>query len=134
MWDIVSSPYTWLLFVLCVAGITYAKRCFLDGLILGWFAPIILSAFWYLALFVFALGISLLELIVPKTVVLLESFLSSLPPEVVFLIHPSTAITTFLFVLYCRIERNNSFSSSSYGSSRPTGYARLPTVRHFRGS
>ncbi|MEM8955026.1 MAG: hypothetical protein AAGD22_12820 [Verrucomicrobiota bacterium] len=47
--EVLVSPYAWATFVICVLGGWYAKRCLVDGIIVGGIASLILVPVWVVA-------------------------------------------------------------------------------------
>lgn len=105
--DIVASPWTWVVWVICIAACWYAKRDLLSGFMVGMFAPIVLAAVWFASLLVLLLPYRLLDWVAPDAVDSVVRAFAGLPEAARHVLHPAALLTAALFALYCWSERAN---------------------------
>jgi hypothetical protein len=79
-----------------------------DGLIVGWFASLLLFPVWVVMGLASVIPYTLLELVVPSLFAWVAEHVDTWPEAAQILAHPATVLTAIGFVVYCRIERGNS--------------------------
>ncbi|MEM7144592.1 MAG: hypothetical protein AAF591_05625 [Verrucomicrobiota bacterium] len=131
--EVLASPYTWATFAICVLGGWYAKRCLVDGIIVGGIASLILVPVWIVAGMALIVPRLIVELVYPGFGAWVGGLVAGWPFWATLLVHPATGVTGVLFFLYCRAERENSGAPAVYTPYESEVARHNVLSRRFRG-